>query len=296
MNFKSPELAGLLRQTAPELSGGEGCDVVFAIFLEPDYKRKMPTIAESLIRHAIRWFQPDPVMSHCELVVPPLPASDGHYTNFATYLGRKSGWQNEANDSFNYYLVDNAPRWRAVPVFASNASTVVREECCKQIDVEYSLARYIMSAAPFRVFAPLMSAERDAPAHCATLAARVLRKALAGPEAPKEVAAWYGPSTLYLELQSHAAVRGHQMGALAFDAMTDEQALAVERLLRAPLESDAVREMGDDACLSAINALTMRACNALIGGDEVSQTLTQKQLATALLRWCFLRNQDTSSD
>jgi hypothetical protein len=293
MHFKNSELAALINGNGIEIemNGDEtGCDVVFGLFLEPDPKERAATFGEQLINTAIRYFQPAPVLSHCELVIPPVPATSGKYTSFATYLGKKSGWQNENADCFDFYLIKNAPRWRAVPIFSANASNSVREECCRQTNVDYSLARYVYSAPPLRAFSSLLSAERTAPAHCATLAARILRKALDCDDAPRQVAAWYGPSSLYLEMCTNAGIKGRRMGAGHYDGMHDDTATSVEKLLRAPLATELVQELGDTCCLDAINALTMRVCGSIIAGDEVSQTLTQKQLATALLRWVMLRD------
>lgn len=291
--FKTTAIHNLLKKHSLEPAGDEtgqpACDVVYALFLEP---RSEPdprwTTAECLIDKAVRTFQPSPALSHCELLIPLVPFNEELRSQFATYIGRLSGWQTDKLDGINYYLVENAGRWRAVPVFQASAAALLREECDKELGVPYSLARYLTAVPPLRWAAGLVSDKRRAPAHCATLLARVLRNA--GVYTPVKPSATYGPSTLYHELCKQAAWKGERMGAGAWEGMPVQTAMHVDQLVRGVMDPATVDDVGDEDCLCAVQALTMRACNALVSSDAMVQRLTQQQLATTLLRWTILRD------
>jgi len=273
--------------------GPPTCDVVYVLFLEP---RPEPdarwTTAEYVIDQAVRLFQPSPALAHCELIMPPIPSDEGMRTQFATYFGRRSAWQTDKEDGFNFYLVENANRWRAVPIFSVNAAANVRSECDMELGVEYSLARYLSATPPLRYLAKWVPDQRRSPGHCATLTARVLKNSLRSTDAaPMHPSAWYGPTTLYHEVCATANWRGARMGAATYTGMPAETANHVEQLLRGVMSPETVNEVGDVGCMEAVRGLTMRVCNTLGQGDPMSQRLTQQQLATALLRWVILRGQ-----
>ena len=267
------------------------CDVVYALFLEPtDKPDPRWSNLEYCIDKAVRLFQPSPAMTHCELLIPPIPSDEGLRTQFATYFGRTSAWQTDKADGYNFYLVDNANRWRAVPVFSANAASKVRDECDRVLGVDYSLGRYLTATPPLRYFAGFVPDDRRSAGHCATLTARVLKNAFTGSEScPLRPSAWYGPSTLFQELSATAQWRGERMGACDYQGMSMQAAASVEKLLRGVMTPDTVSEVGDALCMEAVRALTMRACTALSQSDETAQRITQQQLATALLRWVILR-------
>lgn len=293
--MKTVEISKMLKARAnlspsqTDEMGPPSCDVVYAMFLEPSPEPDPRwTTAECVIDKAVRLFQPTPALAHCELLVPPIPLDEGMRTQFGTYFGRQSGWQTDKADNTAYYLIDCANRWRAVPVFGANAASLIRRECDAELGVPYSLARYVSATPPFRYFANWLPDQRRSPAHCATLTARVLKNALSD-SAPARASAWYGPTTLFHELSGTATWRGERMGASSYTGMPVETATAVEQLLRGVMSPETVSEVGDVKCLEAVRALTMRAVSALTSGDDVAQQLTQKQLATALLRWTILR-------
>ena len=271
-----------------------GSDVVYALFLEPSAEAHPEwSGVECIIDRAVRLFQPSPALAHVELLVPPVPTEEGLRTQFATYLGRSSGWQTDKADGYSYYLAQNGNRWRAVPIFQLNASDKLRAECDMELGVGYSLARYASSVPPGRWLANWLPDRRRSPAHCATLTARVLKNAHV--YAPKHSSAWYGPSTLYHELTHQAAWQGERMGASQWTGMPAHTAEHVEQLLRGVMDTATVQSVGDARCTDAVHALTMRACNALLCSDAVAQRTTQQQLATALLRWVLLRAPDGSA-
>ena len=148
MRFCAEEIHNLLKthsecEPEPEV-GPQTCDVVYALFLEPTSKSdERWSTFECAIDKAVKFFQPTPALAHVELLVPPVPAYEGLRTNFATYLGRNSAWQTDKMDGYNYYLVENASRWRAVPIFKVNAADMLRNEADMELGVDYSLARYL---------------------------------------------------------------------------------------------------------------------------------------------------------
>ena len=308
MSFHSVQIAQLLKERstrAQERQGeptgqstdsnlsavqtsGETCDVSYLLFLEPAQQTdpNMSTL-ESCIDTAIRIFQPVPTMAHCEVLIPPVPQHESVRTQFATYIGKHSGWQTDKTDGYNYYLMHNMGRWRAVPVFATNIAQTLRHECDQELGVSYSLARYITSAKPMRFFAWALPDYRRSPAHCATLAARVLRKTV--PDTLLHSAAWYGPSSLYLELCEAAKEQATRMGVAGSPTPPQHTISSIECLLRGQMTRDNIESLGDDNCMDATRALTLRVCSDLVQGDVSAQRISQKQLASALLRWVLLR-------
>jgi len=270
-------------QEEQSVDDGSG-DVVFALFLEPhepDPDSGPPGVFDRLISYVVKHFQPSPVMVHVELVVPCPPGST-QPVNFATYIGCKSDWQEDRRKNADYYLGTTANKWRAVPVFGKHSARLVREACNESLGVDYSLFRYVTAAWGVRKVAGIVPDGSKEPAHCATLAARVLKKGVSG--LPKHASAWYGPSTLYAELCNDLRAR-----AIAPDStsMGDEVSMQVDKLLRQRDED--VSAMKSDEYLNAIRALTLKAAAAEAFDDYAMSVMTQKQLANALFRWSVLR-------
>jgi hypothetical protein len=295
MKFRATEIHSLLRAHAetevePDV-GPPTCDVAYALFLEPtaDPDPRWSTL-ECAIDKAVRFFQPTPALAHVELLIPPIPSDEGLRTNFSTYIGRQSAWQTDKMDGYNYYLVENASRWRAVPIFQANAGAMIRNEADMELGVPYSLARYLSAVPPGRWLSGFVADKRRSPAHCATLTARVLKNSQV--YKPVHASAWYGPSTLYRELSHVATWKAERMGAESWEGMPLTTAHHVESLLRGVMTAETVNQVGDAGCLKAVRALTMKACSALAKSDAVAQRISQQQLATALLRWVILRDPD----
>ena len=264
--------------------------MVYALFLEPKERREGKLSSwESMMETAIELLQPSPALLHCELIIPPIPKDEGRRTSFATYIGRRSGWQTDKLDGCNYYLIENIGRWRAVPVFRSKAAHRLRNECDNEIGVEYSLARYITALAPFRWTSRFVSDARRSPAHCATLTARVLSNSEVHTLARSSAS--YGPSMLYRELVAAATSNASAIGAENWTGVPVEVEGDLDQLLRGVMSQETVANVGDEGCNNVVRSLTMRACNALLEGDASMQRLTQQQLATALLRWSVLREE-----
>lgn len=202
------------------------------------------------------------------------PSADAAVARRRRYIGCTSGWQDNAEFNENYYMAETASKWLAIPVFAQHAARAVRECCDRSCGVKYSLARYASAAWGLRQLSGLLSESLRAPAHCATLTARVLKHAL-GSDVLKHPSSYYGPASLFAELRD-------RMGDLAAAAARDEdqRESAAEQLARGA--ESAVLALSHEQQAGAIRALTLRVLR------EQSEA-SQKQLASALLRWSVLR-------
>ena len=309
VRFRNEEITALLRKQGAEPGGAsaEGasairssCDVSFVLFLEPrDEPDPRSGVLERLTDAAIKHFSPSPVLAHCELVLPPIPDSDGGRTHFATYFGHRADWQNRSEkgkqDGIAFYLVDNGSRWRALPVFGPDATTAMRDAAEANVDAPYALRMYPTSAWGMRKLAWLWGDKPKHAGHCATLTTRVLKEAGVGGTLEKP-SAWYSPGTLYTALYGSV---GAPLEASERSGLTSvspaECTQTIDTLLRAPLSYATVRQIGDAACIDAVRALTLKVCATAEQQDEPSSRVAQKQLASALLRWVLLRADEAES-
>lgn len=280
--FKGADLRALLQSKSADAEPAS--DVAYALFLEP---AASPSPAasrfERLIDAAIKTLQPEPALAHVELLMPAV--HPGEPCLFATYIGQSSGWQTDRADCSNFYLKTCVGRWRAVPIFGQDAATRLREECSRELGVAYSLKRYVSAVAP-RWVGSLFPEHRRSPAHCASLAARVL--ANSGVYCTAYSPASYGPSKLHLELCAQARAKAEQMGSAAFATPTVATSSSVEKLVRGVQSKATIDDVGAEGCKSALHFLTVRACAALKTQDASAARHTQKDLATALLRYTIL--------
>tara|TARA_B100001094_G_scaffold25343_1_gene21187 strand:- start:5210 stop:6082 length:873 start_codon:yes stop_codon:yes gene_type:complete len=284
--FLEKNIARLLNASSAESSKDGDEDVVYALFLEPHTVPEQSSIASKAIHYAINNFQPDPVMAHVELVIPCVPGAD-EPVNFATYIGENSKWQTNTNTNMKYYLT-SGNKWRAVPVFGAKASTTARKMCSQSVGVKYSLMRYLTASWPLRYFSKLVPNKKRSPAHCATLTSRILKESI--PNVLRHASAWYGPATLYGELLEKLRQRNILPESTLMSASTSE---SVDCILR-KRDEDVMAMLDDKACLNAIRALTLKVASAETYGDSLSQKISQRQLATALLRWSVLRRPTVS--
>lgn len=261
------------------LNDGAG-DVVFALFLEPHPPPPGEPALDRLLSLAVRSLQPRPAMLHAELFVPCAPGAQAAL-HFSTYVGEESGWRKDRDKNREYYMHTHAHRWRAVPVFGDQAARRVRQVCDTSEGAQYSLRRYITSLPFFRAFAPLLPNDPKSDAHCATLVARVLKRALGAP--PRHTSAYYGPASLFAELSGLLARRETRYSAeTGVDSLVREQRLLTDA-------DPAVRAMGDEESLDAIRVLTLRVVASAQKDDADAQRAAQKDLATGLLRWSVNR-------
>lgn len=270
----------------------------YAMFLEGNAPHREWRWYERLLDTAVQMAQPAPAMTHVELLVPPShPDDDMH---FATYLGGEAQWGRARTGNKQFYLDPNGNgnSWRAVPILGHDVARRLRAECDKA-DAEHAktpygpvwrLFNYPFSVPPGRVVAWMLDDEVGSPAHCASLTARCLRRALPELQLPRP-SAWYGPSTLYLELARESRVEAYKrtLDAAATVKAIVEQERAVagaEALLRG--SDDHVAALEDEECQMGIHLLTVRAVEASVDGDPDEERRAQQQLARGLLRWSLL--------
>jgi hypothetical protein len=120
------------------------------------------------------------------------------------------------------------------------------------------------------------------------LVARVIKKGL-GNASLDHPAAWYSPSSLFLELARRAADVGRCVAAEDYGSSAEAAASATETLLRGAMSRETVKKLGDKACAAALRHLSLRVCAALVAGDEAQVVASQRALATAATRWACLR-------
>lgn len=262
---------------------------VFLMCLEPGAKPAPGSTAfERGINAVVEAMQPSPGILHVELCFAPDGSGNA---NFATYLGNCAGWGKSFGNQRSFYLGNNASSWRAVPVVARGASERVRQECGHHISTCYSISRYLTSVPPFRALAGLLPDNVGSPAHCATLSARILKRAVPQIEL-RHPSAWYSPATLFLELDSESArLAAREELAQTTQAVRarveeEEEADAMHSLLKG--SDDEVAALTTEACSRAVHALATRAIDE--GLDETTRRLVQRQLATALLRSAVVRD------
>lgn len=287
---------GCFTQTESWLAAGDTAaaaddltsSLVFVLALEG---RSVPDPTWSVWQRAldslVQMAQPAPSITHVELIVPPQP--DGKQNmHFSTYVFETAQWWDSHANNRSFYLGSNAPHWRAVPLSCKSAASRVRQECGKHVGTAYSLSRYVCAVPPVRALASLLPDAPLSPAHCGTLTARVLKRAL-GEVAPVHASGWYGPSSLFLEMsdgEKREATSHFLTGSAGMQSIVEkeEEAAALSGLLNG--SDDRVRSLADEACRSAIRSLSTRACSD--GLDEAGRRIVQKQLATALLRYSIV--------
>ena len=140
-------------------------------------------------------------------------------------------------------------------MFGTHSARHVRKACKNSENVKYSFMRYITAAWGIRNVAPLVPDSARAPAHCATLTARVLNNGVPG--ILRHPSAWYGPSSLYAELCSNLKSRHIIPDSTNVDISLSCQ---VNCLLRHRDED--VSAMPNDEIMNAIRVLTLKASAA----------------------------------
>ena len=285
----------------------------YAVGLEADSPNADWGIFERGIDALVQSFQPSPVLTHIELAIPPaLPQegastsqyhdfhSDGRHVHFATYLGKRADWGSQFEDSVDFYLEKNFESWRATPVIAWDAANRIREECeynhtCTPYAPIYRLYNYPFSIPPLRSIAWTLDDQPKTAAHCATLSARVLRRALPEIDLPNS-SPWYGPSTLCLELASERRMRAYQRQISDYDAsrsiaeVEDDSTFAdrAEHVLLRGSDLEVCR-LTQEECHLGTEALARKAMSAVVNHDATMARMWQKNLAKALMRWSHVR-------
>ena len=241
--------------------------------------------------------QPEPSMTHAELFVPPEDAEQD--VHFSTYLGKHANWGSAFGAGHSFYLGTNKDLWVAVPVMCMDAAPRLRREVEAHVGTDYGTCRRFLYNYAFAV-PPLRSVSgwvddrtKEAPAHCALLTARCLRTGLAE-AAPPNPSAWYGPSSLYLEMTAKERFERYaaQRSELQHTRSLPEEEAVVDAANVLVWGADtAVAELDDDTCAEAIEHLCDRAVEAGCYGDVRKQRETQRHLALGLVRWSQLKRE-----
>ena len=266
-------------------------DFLLGIYLEADHPAASFTYAERALDSIVQHMQPSPAITHVELLIPAHSNSDSQH--FSTYLGSKGAdWSTGYGNGMDFYLnpKGNGNSWRAVPIFSIDAVDRVRTECHDHVHTPYpSMARllnYPFSVPPLRAFAGWLDDHPGTPAHCAALTARILRRAIPEIGLPNP-SAWYGPSTLYLELSRRGRMVAYGANlanhATLRSLVDDERAVStLDALLRG--SDDELRTLSGADTTAAINLACKQCVDASLEGDAVLIRKRQKELARAALR------------
>ena len=261
-------------------------DLIFVLFLTPVDPDPTWNLGQRLIDFAIRVFQPAPIMAHVEIFIPPPKDSVHSKCHFATYIGRTANWCDDDDDSkSDFYFREKTTKWRAVPIARAAAGRLVREEASLHCNTSYSLWKYPFAAAPLRAFAGIFSDAPLAPGHCATITARVLKRALRVLVHPS---GWYSPSTLLIETSSGAIAKNtHSFLVDRLHAKStceeEDTMISIDTLTRG--SDEAVKSLSHSQCSSAVRQLATGVASRFDTDDEVGACIAQTQLATSLLRW-----------
>jgi hypothetical protein len=269
-----------------DVDGGVAQDVVYVVALD-DSIPPDPTWStlHRWVDGAVKTLQPKPVKVHCELFIP--PSEEGQCCHFSTYLGADgadftSAWREEAN--FRYYI--DGPQtghWHAVPVYGGRGfARSVRALASTARHAPYSIGRYVCSSPPLRVFSDALPDGIHAPAHCATLCARILKRCMPQTSTLGHSSAWYGPSTLFEELTTPQRMAAQ---AEAWSPTTERTTLDQTQALATLLRGRAVDCCGltDAQCSGATTALAQKLMAERRSGNDTSSL--QRELAVALFRW-----------
>ena len=241
--------------------------------------------------------QPEPTMTHAELFVPPENAEQE--VHFSTYLGKQANWGSAFSGGQSFYLGTNKDLWVAVPVMCMDAAPRLRRELEAHVGTDYGTCRrflynYAFAVPPLRAFSGWVDDRtKEAPAHCGLLTARCLHTGLAE-AAPSNPSAWYGPSSLYLEMTSKQRFERYaaQRSELRHTRSLPEEEAVVDAANVLVWGADtSVVELDDDTCAEAIEHLCDRAVEAGCYSDVRKQRETQHHLALALVRWSQLKRE-----
>lgn len=299
MVFRNNALKTALSSDAA-VKAAEVPETVFLLFLEStDTVDASLGFWERTLNTLIKTMQPNPVLMHVELFIPAIQKGDE--VHFSTYLGRHAGWGTDfggAKQAKGFYLGTNGSRWRAVPVISTKAIERVRAACQDEAlcSTAYSLLGYAFSAPPLRAVAAVRDNAVGAPAHCAALTSRVLTRAIKTLNLPQSDA-WYGPSTLFLELTKKARMTSYDdyinetRPAVLSLPETDEITLARTALLSGTDEE--VERLSTNSCNMAVAEQSrLLIKEQATNKDPVRVVSLEKGLAQMLLRWSCLQNSE----
>ena len=274
-------------------------DTVFLLFLEGDEPHSDWSWQEKAVDFLVQACQPTPALTHVEVFLPPLGDDDDSEAHFATYLGKDADFGSAFVGSKDFYLGSNRENWRAIPVSTLDAVRRFRLEATRHVGSPYGevkrLFNYPFAVPPLRAFASFIDDSVKAPAHCASLTARCLRRSVPEIELPRP-SAWYGPSTLFLELTKASrhevyTAKREEMTHLKSLVEVEEVDSATAVLLRG--SDHTVKRLDTEQCLGAIDYLAQKVSKAIVQDDVAMQRLSQHQLAIAILRYSQINREET---
>ena len=217
-----------------------------------------------------------------------------------TYIGQQAGWGGDFGDGRSFYWGHNKSRWRAIPVIERDAVKRVREACQAEVDgpgghrTNYSLVGYLFSVPPFRALAWARKNNVGDKAHCAALAARILSRALPSIRLPCSDA-WYGPSTLFIELSTKTRMQSYHEHITDITPTTlslpeqHELDHARETLMCGTDES--VKHLTSAACAMACRHQARLAIRERATAFDSTRTrVLEIGIARMLLRWSLVQN------
>ena len=290
--FRNSALRAAISEEDPDVVPTE---LVFLLALEGN-ENSDPRIGmvERTVNTLVKTFQPNPVFMHTELFIP--TEQKGGEVHFSTYLGKHAAWGSEYGNDAAFYMGHNESHWRALPVMGKDALKMTRRSCTEEADVPtpYSLSGYVFSVRPLRAFAQWRDNTVGSPAHCASLCARVLSRAIPAIQLPCSDA-WYGPSTLFIELSKqkrmadyHEHITETTPSVISIPEQNEWQQ-ARETLLSG--DNEAVRMLSTNACKEAVThqahlVIKERATTT----DEARIRVLEKGIARMLIRWSVLQN------
>ena len=269
------------------------CAGAYLLFLEPGGDDPKSSLGEMALNMAIQVFQGRPTLIHVELLL--LDEGGAGAKHFASYIGDRAAWRGNKTENRSYYLESCCGRWRAIPLKYAKVDEGFRDfgdhlelACDDVAGAPYSICRYITSAKPMRAFANYLPSDSTSPGHCATVTARVLKRAGFKKMCP-HADAWYGPTSLFHDATTHLATSAMTMKASGGSIGTNcADATAIDALTRGALSCDTVRHLGVSRCRRACQIQEDRVMRELVFGDDTSQRLSQKGLASILLRQSLL--------
>lgn len=183
-------------------------DVVYLAFHEASAEdAPSSSIGTKAFNYLLAHMQPElpcGTLWHTELWV---PTQCGSIKPFSTYWGEESGWQSlrfgegalpsVVQRNVEYYVRDVGNHWLAIPLRGKGIASECKKAADQAIGVPYSYKRYVTAMSFGRWAACCVSGSLRAPAHCATLAARILQRATARRLLLKSTES-YSPVQLYI--------------------------------------------------------------------------------------------------
>lgn len=274
----------------------QDCDVVYLAFHEASQKDATPkAVTSRMFNWMVSAFQPTlpcGTIWHTELWI---PSESGAIVPFATYWGERSGWQSlsaskgllsrEAVESNRkYYLNHVGNHWLVIPIrrpmLARRAAELANQAC----GVPYSYKRYLTASAWGKWAVCCVSATLRAPAHCATLAARVLQRATAW-EFLSSSTESYSPVQLYLASKQNILEHPLLWTSATLDSHTDPGGEDAKHTLQHG-DITALMESSRSELRKGIRLLERECVLAILEShDAPAQRDSARQLGLALVKY-----------